>query len=141
MDKDHSALVVLLLRLYMGFAVFLPLGIGKLAGYPDSSAGMVEGFQETILGVGPNVPFLYAFSFSLPFIETLGGAALVLGFQTRRVFLGLGTLFVALGFGTTLQGRVPSSADNLVFMAACLCGYMLADSDRYGLTALRARGA
>lgn len=134
MDEDRSAPLVLLLRLYVGFAVFIPLGVQKLAGYPESAAAMVEGFGGTALGSGPAIPFLIVFAYALPFIETLGGLALVVGWRTRRVFLVLAALFVLLGFGTTLQGRIPSTADNLVFMAACLFGYALSGSDRYGLT-------
>ncbi len=134
MNDASSAIVVLLLRLYLGLALFLPLGIGKLAGFPDSSAGMVEGFSDTILGMTPSLPFLYLFAYALPFIETLGGLALLAGWRTRQVFLGLSLLLVPLGFGTTLQGRIPTTANNLIFLAACVVGYLLADSDRYGLS-------
>lgn len=137
MNSERSATVVLLLRLYLGVALFVPLGIGKLAEFPDSSAGLVDGYQETILGAWPSLPFLYLFSYTLPFIETIGGLALIVGWRTRQVFLGLACLLVLLGFGTTLTGRIPTTANNLVFMAACLAGYALAEADRYGLSGWR----
>ncbi len=137
MSSERSAIVVLLLRLYLGAALFLPLGVGKLAGFPASSAGMVEGFSDSILGATLAAPFLYVFAYTLPFIETLGGLALLAGWRTRQVFLGLALLLVALGFGTTLQGRIPTTANNLTFLAACLAGHVLAGADRYGLSGSR----
>ena len=137
MNTDRSGLIVLLLRCYLGFALFLPLGIGKLASFPGSAAGMVDSYRETILGAAPALPFLYLFSYALPFVETLGGLALLAGWQTRRTFLVLACLLVLLGFGTTLAGRVPTTANNLIFLAACLSGYALGDADRYGISALR----
>ena len=80
------------------------------------------------------------FSYTLPFIETLGGLALLVGWQTRRAFIGVAFLLVVLSFGTTLGGRIGTTANNLVFLAACLWGYFLADADRYGLSSwMRAR--
>ncbi len=137
MNTDRSALIVLVLRCYLGFALFLPLGIGKLTGFPGSAAGMVDGYRETILGAGPSLPFLYLFSYALPFVETLGGLTLLAGWQTRRAFLVLACLLVLLGFGTTLDGRISTTANNLIFLAACLCGYWLADADRYSISAWR----
>ena len=137
MNTDRSAVIVLLLRCYLGFALFLPLGIAKLAAFPGSAAGIVESHQETILGVAPALPLLYLFSYTLPFIETLGGLALLVGWQTRRAFVVMGCLLLLLGFGTTLGGRVGTTANNLVFLAACLWGYLLADADRYGISAWR----
>ena len=99
---------------------------------------MVESHQETILGVAPALPLLYLFSYTLAFIETLGGLALLAGWQTRRAFVVMGCLLLLLlGFGTTLGGRVGATANNLVFLAACLWGYLLADADRYGISAWR----
>ena len=137
MNVDRSAMLVLLLRCYLGLALFLPLGIAKLASFPGSAAGMVESNRETILGLAPALPMLYLFSYTLPFVETLGGLALLAGWQTRRVFLVLAGLLVLLSFGTTLNGRVGTTANNLIFMAGCLYGYWLADADRYGLSGWR----
>ena len=137
MNADRSAVVVLLLRCYLGLSLFLPLGIDKLAGFPASAAGMVTAQQETILGAAPMLPLLYVFAYTLPFVETLGGLALLAGWRTRRVFLALACVLVLLGFGTTLGGRISTTADNLIFMAALLVGYWLADADRFGLSAWR----
>ncbi len=98
---------------------------------------MVESNRETILGLAPALPMLYLFSYTLPFVETLGGLALLAGWQTRRLFLVLAGLLVLLSFGTTLNGRVGTTANNLIFMAGCLYGYWLADADRYGLSGWR----
>lgn len=105
MTADRQAVILLVLRWYLGLALFLP--------------------------------FLYAFAYSLPFLETIGGLALLVGWQTRSAFLLLGCLLVLLGFGTTLGGRVPMTASNLVFLAGCLYGYWHADADRYGLSGWR----
>ena len=137
MNADRSALIVLLLRCYLSLALFLPLGIAKLAGFPGSAAGMVDSQRETILGAAPALPFLYVFSYALPFVETLGGLALLVGWHTRRAFQVMACLMVLLGFGTTLGGRISTTANNLIFMAACLCGYVLAEADRYGISAWR----
>ncbi len=137
LSRERLSIVVLLLRLYLGVALFLPLGIGKLAGFPGSSAGLMEGYRETILGAWPSLPFLYLFSYALPFLETLGGLALVAGWRTRQVFLGLACLLILLGFGTTLDGRIATTANNLIFLAGCLVGYALADDDRYGVSGWR----
>ena len=98
---------------------------------------MVESQRETILGSAPALPMLYLFSYALPFVETLGGLALLAGWHTRRAFLVLACLLVLLSFGTTLNGRVATTANNLIFMAGCLWGYWLAEADRYGLSGLR----
>ncbi len=135
MHSDRSAVVVLLLRCFLGFALFVPLGIDKLAAFPGSSAGLVDSHRETILGVGPGIALLYVFSYTLPFVETLGGLALLVGWQTRRAFILMAFLLVVLSFGTTLGGRIGTTANNLVFLAACLWGYLLADADRYGISA------
>ncbi len=134
---DRQAVIVLLLRWYLGLALFVPLGLGKLAGFPGGAAGMVNDQADTILGTAAFLPFLYAFSYSLPFLETLGGLALLVGWQTRRVFLVMACLLVLLGFGTTLGGRIGTTANNLIFLAACLYGYWQADADRYGISAWR----
>jgi len=141
MNNDRSAVIVLVLRCFMGFALFLPLGIDKIAAFPGSSAGIVESHRETILGIAPSLPLLYLFSYALPFLETLGGLALLVGWQTRRAFLVMAGLLVVLSFGTTLGGRVGTTANNLVFLGACLWGYLLADADRYGLSAWRKSGS
>ena len=135
MNTDRSAVIVLLLRCFLGFALFVPLGIDKLTAFPGSAAGLVESHRETILGVAPARPLLYLFSYTLPFVETLGGLALLVGWQTRRAFIVMAFLLVVLSFGTTLGGRIGTTANNLVFLAACLWGYLLADDDRYGISA------
>ena len=140
MNPDQRAQVVLILRCYVGFALFLPLGVGKLVGYPAASSDMVDGFRETVLGTPLMLPPLYLFAYALPFLETLGALALLTGWQTRRTFLGLAWLLVALGFGTTLEFRIPTTADNLIFVVVCLAGYLLADGDRYGISGWRRRG-
>ncbi len=89
-----------------------------------------------ILGIAPSLPMLYLFSYALPFVETL-----LVGWQTRRAFLVMAGLLVVLSFGTTLGGRVGTSANNLVFLGACLWGYLLADADRYGISAWRKSGS
>ena len=89
MNNDRSAVIVLVLRCFLGFALFLPLGIGKIAAFPESSAGLVESHRETILGIAPSLPLLYLFSYALPFIETLGGLALLVGWQTRTIKLAV----------------------------------------------------
>jgi uncharacterized membrane protein YphA (DoxX/SURF4 family) len=140
MKTERSAVIVLLLRCFLGFALFLPLGIDKIAGFPGSSVEIVEKHRETILGVAPVLPLLYLFSYVLPLVETLGGLALLVGWQTRRAFLVMGCLLVVIGFGTTLGHRVGSTANALVFLASCLWGYLLADADRYGISAWRRSG-
>ena len=42
MNTDRSAVIVLLLRCFLGFALFVPLGIDKLTAFPGSAAGLVE---------------------------------------------------------------------------------------------------
>ncbi len=56
MNNDRSAVIVLVLRCFLGFALFLPLGIDKIAAFPGSSAGIVESHRETILGIAPSLP-------------------------------------------------------------------------------------
>ena len=48
MNNDRSAVIVLVLRCFMGFALFLPLGIDKIAAFPGSSAGIVESHQRSL---------------------------------------------------------------------------------------------
>lgn len=132
----QRATVVLLLRLYLGLALFVPLGIGKLAAYPGSAAGMVERFSGTLLGWGPLLLALYLFAYLLPFWETLGGLALVVGLGTRWAFLALAALLVLLGFGSVLEFDMPNVGRNLLFLAACCWGYLWADHDRWGVDGL-----
>lgn len=132
-DASRSA-VVLALRLYLGLALFLPLGIGKLAGFPASSAGMVERFSGTILGWGPMLGALYAFAYVLPFWETVGGLALIVGYRTRWAFPAMGLLLILLGFGSVVEMNMANVGRNFLFLLGCCWGHLWAEFDRFGIS-------
>ena len=134
MNTDRSAVIVLLLRCYLSLALFLPNGIGKFANFEGAAASIVGGQKETILGAALALPLLYGFAYALPFIETLGGLALLLGWQTRRAFLVMSGLLLVLAFGAKLAGMAGPAATIPLYLGASLWGYLLADSDRYGIS-------
>jgi thiosulfate dehydrogenase (quinone) large subunit len=86
------------------------------------------GFAENLVGLFTKTPLpswsVYGFGLVLPFIETLLGALLLVGYQTRRALIGGSVLLFALTFGSSLRQDWEITALQLIYTA--LYGALLA---------------
>lgn len=126
------AVAYLLLRLTVGVMFFF-YGLGKLLG---GVGGFVSGLEERFAGSLP-MWVVTPFGYTLPFMELLIGALLILGLFTRWTLAAAGLLMIALTFGAVMEPKPPTVADNVLF-AAVIAGLLaLVEQDRYSLDAPR----
>lgn len=101
--RDNSfdrALAILLARWVLGL-IFLMAGVYKV--FVMTPVGHAERFflpyRDTFLPVWS----LWLTGVTIPFIELLGGALLLLGWQIRAALVGLGAVLVIVTFGHLLK--------------------------------------
>jgi putative oxidoreductase len=141
-NKNYQQWAPLFLRLIIGFG-FMAHGWAKI------SRG-TAGFEKLLLLTG--VPFPHINSWIVPFIELIGGVAILLGFYVSIIAIPLiGTMLVAMltvqinyGFssvktiGLTPHGPLfgpPGYEINLLYIAG-LISLMLTGSGRFSIDAL-----
>lgn len=118
-----------LLRVTVG-VMLLFFGVGKLMmGVDTYRAGLVEQFSNTVLPAA----LVSAFGLVLPFVETLLGLMLILGFATAAASIGGQVLLVALLFGTVLLPEPPTVANNMLYAAVLFGLTWLVEYNRYSL--------
>lgn len=98
-DLTH-AWAVFLARLTLGF-IFFMAGVYKV--FALTPVGHVQKwflpYEDTFLPTWS----LWAAGLSIPFIELIGGALLIVGFRVRAALLALGAVLVVVTFGHLLK--------------------------------------
>ena len=98
--RSDGALAYGLFRLTFGINIMMRGIVRIYHGLPGFQTYMLTQFKDV-----PEMPpaFLTAFATVLPFVETLIGLCIVLGFQTRIALIAGSLMITALTFGTMLR--------------------------------------
>ena len=95
----NIALAYALLRISLGLNICLHGVVRCSAGLTNFAGSLVGMFQKTPLPAWS----VYGFGTVLPVVETIIGACILLGFQTRRALISGSVLMLVLMFGSTLR--------------------------------------
>jgi thiosulfate dehydrogenase [quinone] large subunit len=98
--RSDAAIAYALFRFTFGVNIMMR-GIVRIAiGLPAFQAYMLTQFKDV-----PVMPpaFLTPFAFVLPFVETLIGLLILVGFQTRTALIAGSLMITALTFGTMMR--------------------------------------
>jgi len=126
------AVACLLLRMTIGLNIFIH-GLSRLLmGVTVFADSLVPMFAKTFLP-GWSV---YAFGLLLPWVETVLGLMLLLGFRTRIGLVGGSSLIFVLMFGTSIRQDWSTAGLQLIYATifACLLAYR--EGDVYSLDVL-----
>jgi thiosulfate dehydrogenase (quinone) large subunit len=109
-DKNASAAYGLL-RVTLGLNIFLHGSVRWANGLHRFAGQLVAVFQNTLL---PSWSVL-SFGYVLPVLEAVIGAAVLIGFQTRRALIAGSALMLVLVFGTSLRQDWPTAGVQLIY--------------------------
>jgi thiosulfate dehydrogenase [quinone] large subunit len=118
-----------LLRIALGLNI-------SLHGFVRWTAGL-RSFAESLLPMFQKTPLpgwsVYTFGYVLPIVETLVGASVLFGFQTRRALISGSVLMLVLTFGSTLRQDWPTVGIQLTY--SLVYSFLLAGIrfDSYGI--------
>lgn len=134
MAKDfHRAWALLFARLVLGL-IFFMAGVWKVfqLGPLDHARKYFLPFSDTFLPVWS----LWLVGVTIPFVELLGGALLLIGLRVREALIGLGGVLVIVTFGHLLReplynltGHVIPRLALLLFVLWCPREYDLFSCD------------
>ena len=136
----HSGLpwAVLFARGVLGF-IFFMAGVYKV--FEQGPIGHAKQwflpYSDTFLPVWS----LWAMGVTIPFVELIGGALVLIGLKVRWGLIGLGCVLVIVTFGHLLKEPLYSFSDH-VFPRTVLLLFVLAipsDADRFSIDALLRR--
>ena len=118
-----------LLRIALGLNICLHGFVRWTAGLRSFAESLLPMFQKTPLP-GWSV---YTFAYLLPIVETLVGASVLFGFQTRRALISGSVLMLVLTFGSTLRQDWPTVGIQLTY--SLVYSFLLAGIrfDSYGI--------
>jgi thiosulfate dehydrogenase [quinone] large subunit len=139
-DQTAKSWAVLFARLVLGL-IFFMAGVWKVFGL--GPIGHVQRFflpfQHTFLPVWS----LWAVGFTIPFIELVAGALVILGLKTRYALVGLGAVLVVVTFGHLLDQPLYALHEHVIPRLALLLFVLLMpqDLDRFSLDRLLQRRA
>jgi thiosulfate dehydrogenase [quinone] large subunit len=126
-----------LLRLIIGIDMFLH-GMTRISSGVEKFAGtMVTEFQATFLPAG----LVHAFGVTLPFVEALVGALLILGLFTRLAVILGSLVMAALVFGTALRSDWNTIGLQLIYAALYYLLLVKVADNAYSVDALFVRQA
>jgi thiosulfate dehydrogenase [quinone] large subunit len=108
---SDEALAYALLRLALGVNFFGHGFVRIVGGVGNFAAGLVKGFEKTLLPTALVQPFALA----LPWAEALLGVLLILGLWSRPVLVGGSLLMMALTFGSSMQSNWDAVGSQLVY--------------------------
>jgi thiosulfate dehydrogenase (quinone) large subunit len=130
--NKHREAAYALLRVTLGM-IFLFYGVGKFIG---GVSGFADGMQQRFAGKLPSALVL-PFAYTLPFMEVLFGALILLGLFNSIALVLSGLLLLALTFGTVILGEAPTVAHNLQYALVNFVLLWLADYNGYSIDRLR----
>jgi putative oxidoreductase len=131
-DGRPRAWAILFARLVLGF-IFFMAGVYKV--FSLGPAGHVRKwflpYQDTFLPVWS----LWIAGFAIPFVELLGGAALLVGWRIRAALLSLGTVLVVVTFGHLLMEPLYPFHEHVIPRLALLLFLLVMprEEDRFSL--------
>ena len=131
-DGRPRAWAILFARLVLGF-IFFMAGVYKV--FSLGPAGHVRKwflpYQDTFLPVWS----LWIAGFAIPFVELLGGAALLVGWRIRAALLSLGTVLVVVTFGHLLKEPLYPLHEHVIPRLALLLFLLVmpVEEDRFSL--------
>jgi uncharacterized membrane protein YphA (DoxX/SURF4 family) len=131
-DERSRAWAILFARLVLGF-IFFMAGVYKV--FTMGPAGHVRKwflpYQDTFLPVWS----LWAAGLAIPFVELLGGAALLVGWRIRAALLSLGTVLVVVTFGHLLKEPLYPFHEHVIPRLALLLFLLVMprEDDRFSL--------
>lgn len=99
MEQKDLSLAYAVLRVTMGFNIFMHCVTRLLAGFGNFVNSMVKMFEGTRLPSAFVVPFAYV----LPWLEGVIGLLILIGLRTREALIAGALLMLALTFGTALR--------------------------------------
>jgi thiosulfate dehydrogenase [quinone] large subunit len=124
-----------LLRISLGTTMLLHGVVRLMAGAGRFADGMVRQFASTPM---PG-DLVRAFGTALPFIETLLGVLLLLGFGLRWTLVAGALLMTILIFGSTLRGDFQVVGLQLIYALAYFVLLFTREYDRYSVDGFRRR--
>ena len=118
-----------LLRIALGLNICLHGFVRWTVGLGSFAESLLRMFQKTPLP-GWSV---YTFGYVLPIVETLVGASVLFGLQTRRALISGSVLMLVLTFGSTLRQDWPTVGIQLTY--SLVYSFLLAGIrfDSYGI--------
>jgi thiosulfate dehydrogenase (quinone) large subunit len=118
-----------LLRIALGLNICLHGFVRWTVGLGNFAESLLRMFQKTPLP-GWSV---YTFGYVLPIVETLVGASVLFGFQTRRALISGSVLMLVLTFGSALRQDWPTVGIQLTY--SLVYSFLLAGIrfDSYGI--------
>ncbi len=146
--ETDASLATFLIRVGIGLLFFFA-GINKmffhkvledgssLSGPFGWAAGNIENFSKTWL---PGI-LLYPFSYSLPFVELILGALLIIGFRTRLVLFATGILLLHLVFGMVLLQQSQVVSQNLIYLFIVAFALSISRYNRFSVDGMRGCGS
>jgi thiosulfate dehydrogenase [quinone] large subunit len=134
-DSTAKSWAVLFARLVLGL-IFFMAGVWKVFGL--GPVGHVQRFflpfQHTFLPVWS----LWTVGFTIPFIELIAGALVILGLKTRYALVGLGAVLVIVTFGHLLDQPLYALHEHVIPRLALVLFVLLMpqEVDRFSLDRL-----
>ncbi len=133
-DKSSAAFAVLFARAVVGL-IFFMAGVWKV--FTLGPAAHVRKyflpFQDTFLPVWS----LWLTGFTIPFIELIAGALVIIGLKTRYALVALGTVLVIVTFGHLLENPLYPFHEHVIPRLVLVVFVLMvpAEADRYSLDA------
>lgn len=130
--KDGYPFAILFARLVLGL-IFFMAGLYKV--FQLGPAGHVQKYflpyQDTFLPIWS----LWLVGFTIPFVELIGGALVMVGFQTRRALISLGIVLVIVTFGHLLKVPLYPFHEHVIPRLALLLFVLVMpeEADRFSL--------
>lgn len=137
-DAAAKSWAVLFARLVLGL-IFFMAGTWKV--FVLGPAGHVQRyflpFQHTFLPVWS----LWAVGYTIPFIELIAGAMVIVGLKTRYALVGLGAVLVIVTFGHLLEQPLYALHEHVIPRLALLLFVLLMPEalDRFSIDAVLQR--
>ena len=134
-NNAAAAWAVFFARAVLGL-IFFMAGVWKVFGL--GPVGHVRKFflpfQDTFLPVWS----LWLTGFTIPFIELIAGALVLIGFKTRYALVALGFVLVIVTFGHLLENPLYAFHEHVIPRLALLLFVLMvpAEADRYSIDAL-----
>ncbi len=131
-DPAARSWAVLFARLVLGL-IFFMAGVWKV--FELGPVGHVERFflpfQKTFLPTWS----LWAVGFTIPFVELIAGALVILGLQTRPALVALGVVLVTVTFGHLLEQPLYPFHEHVIPRLALLLFVLLIpeEADRFSI--------
>src|ERR1051326_784373 len=137
-DDTAKAWAILFARGVLGL-IFFMAGVWKV--FVLGPVGHVERFFLPFKDSFLPIWSLFRSGFTIPFVELIGGAMVIIGLRTRIALVSLGWVLVIVTFGHLLEKALYPFHENVIPRLALVLFLLVMprDLDRYSLDALLTR--